>query len=142
MKRNEFIKGIAVGGSILFSAPLLFNSCSKEDTEPGPGSPNNGDGELVIDLSDSKYSALGSDGGFAYAGDIIIIRISSSSYIAFSKICTHQQYTVSYNKSTGQMSCPGHGSLFDTNGNVLKGPAVNPLKKYSVTLSNNKLTIK
>ena len=141
MKRDEFIKGIAVGGSILFSAPILLNSCSKEDTEPEPG-PNNGGGELVIDLSDSKYSNLGSDGGFVYAGDIIVIRISSSSYIALSKICTHQQYTVSYNKSTGQLLCPGHGSVFTTNGSVVNGPAVNPLKKYSVTLSNNKLTIK
>jgi cytochrome b6-f complex iron-sulfur subunit len=141
MKRNEFIKGIAVGGSILFSTPLLFNSCSKEDTEPDPG-PNNGGGELVIDLSDSKYADLGSDGGFVYAGNIIIIRLSSSSYIALSKICTHEQCTVSYNNSTGQLPCPCHGSVFNTNGNVLNGPAVNPLKKYSVTLSNNKLTIK
>jgi cytochrome b6-f complex iron-sulfur subunit len=142
MKRNEFIKGIAVGGSFLLTAPVIFNSCSKEDTEPEPGSPNNGGSEVVVDLSDAKYSVLGSDGGYVYVGNIIVIRISSGSYIALSKICTHQQCTVTYNNSTGQLPCPCHGSVYDANGNVLNGPAVNPLTKYSVILSNNKLTIK
>lgn len=125
----------------MFTVPAVFTSCSKEDSDPDSGSPLNG-GEVVIDLSASKYAALGSNGGFVYEGNIIIIRVSMSSYIAFSKICTHEQCTVTFNSTNNQLPCPCHGSLFDINGNVLNGPAVSPLKKYSVTLSNNQLTIK
>lgn len=143
MRRYEFIRGMAVGGSLLLTVPILFNSCSKEDDEPDPGPGNPGGGEgVVVDLADAKYAALAADGGFVYVGDIIVIRVSATSYIALSKICTHQQCTVSYNSSTGRLPCPCHGSLFDSSGNVLNGPATSPLKKYSVTLANNKLIIK
>ncbi len=134
MKRYEFIKGMAIGGSILITTPLLFKSCSKDEDTPG-------NGDLIIDLSDANYSALGTDGGFVYVGNIIVIRISSTSYFALSKICTHEGCEVFFNTSTGQLPCPCHGSVFDINGNVVKGPALTPIKKYSVSLSDNKLTI-
>ncbi len=143
MKRYEFIKGMTVGGSLLLTVPVLFNSCSKDDDDPdlGPGNPGGGDG-VIVDLADAKFAALGTNGGYEYAGDIIVIRISATSYIALSKICTHEQCVVTYNSSTGRLPCPCHGSLYDSNGTVLNGPATSPLKKYSVTLANNKLTIK
>ena len=70
MKRIDFIKKFAVGGSILLTAPVLLNSCSDKTTpeETGGGNPN----AITIDLSLAEYSELSAVGGFAYKGDIII----------------------------------------------------------------------
>jgi len=138
MKRIEFIKKFAVGGSILLTAPVLFNSCSDEVEDPDS---SNGGNANEIDLSQSTYSALGTVGGFANKGNIIIIRTGDSSYIALSNVCTHQQCTVTYNHASIELVCPCHGSRYSTSGAVTTGPAPTSLKKYTVTKDGNILKI-
>lgn len=142
MKRKEFIKKIAVGGSILLTAPVLFNACSGDGDEFDDG--NNGDNppsEIVIDLNQAGYSALGTIGGYAYKNNIIIFRTSDTNYAALSKICTHNQCTISYNHTNSELPCPCHGSKFSTLGTVINGPANVNLKKYTVIKEGNTLKI-
>jgi cytochrome b6-f complex iron-sulfur subunit len=141
MERKDFIKKFAIGGSILFSAPLLFDSCSKDD---GTGDNNNGgnpSNEIVIDLNNADFSALGSVGGYAYKDNIIIFRTSETGYSALSKICTHQGCTVIYNHSDDELPCPCHGSIYSATGTVLNGPATASLKRYNVKKDGNTLII-
>lgn len=142
MERKDFIRKFALGGSILLTAPVLLNSCSDDSGTPddGNGNPPPSSGN-IIDLSSSEYAALKNVGGFAYKGNIIIIRINASQYVALSKICTHESCEVSFNSTAGQVVCPCHGSRFDTSGSVLQGPATRSLTKYSVTLEGNSLKI-
>jgi len=140
MERRKFFRNFAVGGSILLTAPVLFNSCSN-DSDDEDNNNNNNTGGNTVDLNDSAYAALKTVGGFAYKGDIIIIRSTDTVYIALSKVCTHSQCTVTYNSSSKEIPCPCHGSKFNTEGAVLVGPAASPLKKYSVKLNGNILTI-
>jgi Rieske Fe-S protein len=58
---------------------------------------------------------------------------------AVSLTCTHLGCTVSL--SDGNFACPCHGSVFDINGDVLKGPAVKSLKKYAFNIENNDLVV-
>ncbi len=141
MERKDFLSKFIVGGSILLASPMIISSCggSEDDVTDGAGGTT---GDITIDLSSSSYSALGSVGGYAYKDNIIIIRTGESQYIALSKLCTHQNCTVKYDSSGNQLQCPCHGSLFSTSGAVTNGPASSPLKKYTVTLSGNTLTIK
>jgi cytochrome b6-f complex iron-sulfur subunit len=139
MERRKFFRNFAVGGSILLTAPILFNSCSKDSDDEDNN--NNNTGGNTVDLNDSAYAALKTVGGFAYKGDIIIIRSTDTVYIALSKVCTHSQCTVTYNSSSKEIPCPCHGSKFNTEGAVLNGPAASPLKKYNVKLNGNILTI-
>ncbi|MDX8339976.1 Rieske (2Fe-2S) protein [Draconibacterium sp. IB214405] len=139
MKRADFIKKFAYGGSILLTAPLILSACSGDDDEfvPEPNIPNN----LTIDLSSSTYEDLGSIGGYVYEGDILIFRTGDSAYLALSKICTHQSCTVAYDHSNGNILCPCHSSRFTTAGAVINGPATSSLKKYSVQKNGDILTI-
>jgi cytochrome b6-f complex iron-sulfur subunit len=139
MERRKFFRNFAVGGSLLLTAPVLFNSCSDDSTEDDNN--NNNTGGNTVDLNDSAYAALKTVGGFAYKGDIIIIRSTDTVYIALSKVCTHSQCTVIYNSSSKDIPCPCHGSKFNTEGAVLNGPAASPLKKYNVKQNGNILTI-
>lgn len=46
-----------------------------------------------------------------------------------SAVCTHMGCIVNFNNAEKSWDCPCHGSRFDTDGNVLHGPAVENLEK-------------
>ncbi|WP_319481091.1 Rieske (2Fe-2S) protein [uncultured Draconibacterium sp.] len=141
MDRKEFIKKFAYGGSILLTAPVILSACSSDDDDFVPNDPNEPDTDLTIDLSSSTYSDLGTIGGFVYEGNIMIFRTGESTYLAISKICTHQGCTVAYNHTSGDVLCPCHSSRFTTAGAVVSGPATASLKTYSVQKNGDILTI-
>ncbi len=134
MKRKEFIRQFAIGGSILFVVPTFLDSCANGDEEIFMNS-------ITVDLTDPDFSALNTVGGFAYLNDLIIIRTGTNNYSVLSKICTHQGCTVTYNSGNNNLPCPCHVSLYTINGAVINGPAPNPLKSYDVKLNGNILNI-
>jgi cytochrome b6-f complex iron-sulfur subunit len=119
---------------------MLFNACS-DDTDDIIDDENNNGNDITVDLNHADFVALKTVGGFAYKGDIIIVRSSESAYIALSKICTHQGCTVAFNSSGNDLVCPCHGSKFSISGTVTNGPAATNLKQYSVKVTGNTLTI-
>jgi cytochrome b6-f complex iron-sulfur subunit len=139
MDRRIFFRNFAIGGSLLLTAPALFNACSNDSADNG--NTNIPSGGITIDLTDPAYSALKTVGGFAYKDNIIVIRSTDTVYLALSKVCTHESCTVAYNASTMELPCPCHGSKFNSAGGVINGPAARPLKKYNVSQSGNTLTI-
>jgi Rieske Fe-S protein len=69
---------------------------------------------------------------------VAIIRESEEIY-AVSLVCTHLGCTVS--ATTEGLVCPCHGSSFDWKGNLIKGPANRPLKRYTVEEHDGKITV-
>ena len=140
MKRRQFLYRFAAGATAVATAPFVLDSCMKDNTTPGYANGSNSSLPLTIDLTNSNYSSLKNAGGSVITDNIIIVN-ESGNYIALSSICTHQGCTVMYSRSGDEFICPCHGSIFATSGSVLQGPAATPLKKYTVQVDGNKLTI-
>ena len=71
--------------------------------------------------------------------DIAVRKTGTDQFDALLLECTHQQNQLIMN-SNG-FKCSLHGSQFNLNGQVVKGPAERALKKLSTTLDQGQLTI-
>jgi cytochrome b6-f complex iron-sulfur subunit len=128
--RKEFLKKAAVlsGGMVLIPALGKFYGCSAGaesimvSASPdgvikyniGSRLKNTGEGVLLeVEKSDSK---------------ILLIKKSRDSFSAFDPTCTHKGCEII--KRRDFMECPCHGSEFDLDGNVIKGPAQIPLSNF------------
>ncbi len=143
MNRRDLIRQLAAGSVTLFVVPTFLTSCEKETIDPNGNpdpDPDPDPDELTIDLGDDKYSSLLPVGG-SYVESGIIIFHTADGYLALSSICTHQSCQVDYDHDVGNLPCPCHGSIFSTTGSVLQGPAVSPLKKYTLTQEGDILTV-
>jgi Rieske Fe-S protein len=88
------------------------------------------------DLPAGPASALGvGDVKIVPGGPAVIARDSGGVY-AMTITCTHRGCDVAPNASGASttLDCPCHGSRFDANGNVIRGPAGAPLVHFAVAV--------
>ena len=71
---------------------------------------------------------------------VLVVHNGDGAFSAFSAICTHQACTIT-DFASGRFVCPCHGSQYDTNGNVVSGPATQRLPRYNTQFSGTTLTI-
>jgi len=136
MERKEFLSLIGIGtASIVFSS--CFEGCSPEDQVAAP--PSNID--FTLDLTNSAYSSLNTDGGYIYKSGLIVARTLSGLYVAVSAACTHEGTNVKFEGSNNRFHCPTHNSNFSTSGTVLSGPANKSLKQYHTSLNGTSLRV-
>jgi Rieske Fe-S protein len=69
-------------------------------------------------------------------GEAVILGRDPGGLYAMTAICTHQGCNMESNGSINPQGihCGCHGSAFDTNGNVVQGPASAPLTHFSVSV--------
>lgn len=69
-----------------------------------------------------------------------VVQPASGTYLAYSRVCTHQGCSVDF---IGQeFQCPCHGAVFaEDTGDPISGPARSPLQKYQVTESGGSLYV-
>jgi cytochrome b6-f complex iron-sulfur subunit len=135
-RRNFLIKSaksLAIGALALSSFDVIKLVASSKDL-----SDEQSVVQKIINLSD--YPSLGNVGGYAMiTKTVIVIRKSSSKFIALSTICTHKKCDVEFDGNG--FECPCHGSTFDKNGKVTEGPATKSLKSYKVTFDSGENTL-
>lgn len=122
--RREFVErsvGAILGASLLSAcASLVTRTITPVD------------GTLRLALA--HYPELTADGGSLKviprgADDpIYVLALGNGRYAAVSPICTHLGCTVEIEE--GRLVCPCHGSNYDREGRVLRGPAERPLGRY------------
>src|SRR5207248_9080402 len=72
---------------------------------------------------------------------VVVTQPTAGDYKAFSAVCTHQGCIVATVQG-GAISCACHGSRFDiATGDVLNGPATQPLPARTLTVSSNGITV-
>lgn len=95
------------------------------------------DGALRLALV--QYPELTAEGGSLKvvpkggSDPIYILALGSRRFAAVSPICTHLGCTVEIEQS--RLVCPCHGSNYDREGRVLRGPAEEPLMRYGAELT-------
>ncbi|MBN8789689.1 MAG: Rieske (2Fe-2S) protein [Terrimonas sp.] len=70
--------------------------------------------------------------------DILLVK-KNDHYNALYLQCTHEG--VGLSATDKKIVCTAHGSVFDFDGNVLKEPALKPLKKFETSVIENNLII-
>jgi Rieske Fe-S protein len=131
------------------TAASLLESCGGSPTSPsstaaalaivGATVANN-----AIAINIDATPALASAGSAALVqtsnGNYLVARVSQDTFNAMTAICTHESCTVTRFQS-GTFQCPCHGSEYNTNGGVTKGPAPTALRRFNTQFTNNVLTI-
>lgn len=97
------------------------------------------DGRLVLPLL--QYPELTETGGsLALAPDghdapVLVFVVGEQLFAALSPICTHLGCTVEIQGD--RLVCPCHGSTYDREGRVLRGPAERALRRYPTRLTGD-----
>lgn len=139
MERKDFIKtacNVCLLGSAGMLAPQLLG-CSHSSfpvykTEVA-------DKKVIVPLNLFDTAALQIVRPKKMFYDIAVQRTEKNNYTALLLLCTHQQTQLSV--AGNGYTCSLHGSRFDKDGNVIKGPAERPLTRLSTSVSNTNLII-
>ncbi len=70
---------------------------------------------------------------------LLLIRTEKGAYRALGARCTHLGCQVRPGKHV--LRCPCHGSIFDLEGTVIRGPAGKPLSRYALEVTENHMEI-
>ncbi|HEX5077487.1 MAG TPA: ubiquinol-cytochrome c reductase iron-sulfur subunit [Gemmatimonadaceae bacterium] len=89
--------------------------------------------ELTAEAGSLKVIAEGA------SDPIYVLALGHRRFTALSPICTHLGCTVEIEES--RLVCPCHGSNYDREGRVLRGPAEHPLARYPVELTADDVLI-
>lgn len=139
MDRKEFLNNMGLAAFAVCTGSC-FAACSKSSSSPGGGG-GGGSVNFTIDLSTQLLDV----GDSTAKSGVVVARLSAgsdpSNFTAVAQACTHQGTPVAYNSSSNLFVCPLHGSEFSTSGGVVQGPATSPLKKYSISISGNTMTV-
>jgi cytochrome b6-f complex iron-sulfur subunit len=131
--RREFVAGCAVG-----CAGVLLAGCASLVTHPVPVVSGR------VRLSLAAFPELARPGGAirlqpAGLEDPIFVLATDSGFTALSPICTHRGCTVEVQRE--RLVCPCHGSTYDREGVVLKGPAQRALTRFPLSHNGGELVI-
>ncbi len=143
MDRRDFLKALAASGGAAALGTFLAG-CAPSATTGGGSTSGSG---ITLDLTKPENQSLATVGGtLALDADsldptgLLLYRLNESTVLAFSRKCSHMGCTVGAFQN-GVSTCPCHGSQYDTNGKVIKGPAPKALKAYTATVSGTTVTI-
>jgi cytochrome b6-f complex iron-sulfur subunit len=121
LNRREFLTKAAMGAAVL----AALEACGDGQIGPPVGNGVDLAGRVNYDLK--NYPGLANVGTLVdistnTAPDRAAIRTSATTFLAFSKLCTHQQCPTDIRNN--EFQCPCHNSRFDKTGAVLNGPNI------------------
>jgi Rieske Fe-S protein len=71
---------------------------------------------------------------------VVVTQPTAGVFKGFSSTCTHKGCTVD-KIADGTIDCPCHGSKFNLDGSVAKGPATTPLEAQAVTVQGDSIVL-
>lgn len=139
MNRKEFIKGscgicVALSSGLVVSA--ILSSCK---TQLGVIKTSSKDNKITIPLAEFEKADFKLVRVSNYNYDLAIQKKPDGTYSVLVLECTHAGQPLT--KTGSNYYCTLHGSQFDHDGHVTKGPAAHDLKRLPATSEKDSLII-
>jgi Rieske Fe-S protein len=140
--RREVLYSIGLGAAV-----TIIPACgsSTEDDDGGgvaAGVATMCGTDLCFKISENPD--LQADGGIAFFAQVpgkkMFVQRVGEGFLALSSICTHAGCSVSFDGES-KFNCPCHGSQFNADGTVSRGPAGRPLTSFDATVAGDDVTI-
>lgn len=139
---------VRLGGAGVAAATLALSGCAPADggsgesgtgSAPGSQSPGGTAPPSGTEIAKLSAVAVGESIGVVVGGaSLLIAQPTAGDVVAFSAICSHQQCIVA--PAQTEFHCPCHGSRYDAaTGDVLEGPAINPLTPVPVSVDGDSI---
>ena len=151
-KRRKFLKDVCPTVALAFMGVSMLEACSSGGNDEDAGGGNNSGGNnngytvsgntVVITLSHSTFASLNSNGWMNFtAQKMLLLKIDSSTYRAFTNSCPHQGVRTawSYNSSQDKFKCSQHNNTYPTD--CSNGTSGGALKCFPTSYSGGKLTV-
>lgn len=106
----------------------LLAACGGDD--PAPATSSGGGVRASLVRLDEVPVGEAVEATDADGGKVLVSRLSEDEVVAFSAVCPHQGCTVAPDGE--QLACPCHGSQFELDGSLKRGPAESGLTPYEV----------
>ena len=156
--RRDFIRKASTL-TLIGSTAFILEACGGGSSPTGPNDNNGvgtGDtgynfdastGTITIDITKIYQSLQTVGSGIVLSGSntfaslgLIVIRASNSSVRALSRNCTHAGFSVNFDGANNNLPCSqqggSHGSIFNLDGSVQKGPATRALTSYNASINS------
>ncbi|MGO4299978.1 ubiquinol-cytochrome c reductase iron-sulfur subunit [Leifsonia sp. RAF41] len=134
--------GGASAGALLLAActPGGADGAGESGGSGGSGGAGGSGGSGSAKVSLASIPVGGAVSATLAGKPIVVSQPSAGHVVAFSAVCTHQGCTVA--PQGKEFDCPCHGSRFDaTTGDVLNGPARDPLPMLNARVSGDAVTV-
>ena len=129
--RRTVIVGTGVG---VMAAAVTVAACSSSSTTAATSTPATsaaGSGPVTTTAAVPVGSAI-------IVGDLVITQPTAGVFKGFSAVCPHAGCNVS-KVTDGKIICPCHGSAFNVDGSVDKGPAKTGLESKPITVRGDSI---
>ncbi|PJK20043.1 ubiquinol-cytochrome c reductase iron-sulfur subunit [Mycolicibacterium goodii] len=111
-------------------------TASPEPSRPAPAAePAPGGGQAIAKVADVPV------GSGVIVDDVVLTQPTPGVFKGFSSVCTHAGCTVNQ-IGDGRINCPCHGSSFNLDGTVAKGPATRPLNAKDVSVQGDSIVVR
>lgn len=90
-------------------------------------------------LASASAADVPLNGALLFRNERLALLRDDNGFYALSLICTHLGCTVTVTEEA--LSCPCHGSIFDRQGKVLKGPADRSLERLNVEARGERIEV-
>ncbi len=99
--------------------------------------------KIEIDLSVENVENLKASGGWLLIGaaNTLVVNVDGTKIRAFTSVCTHSGCSDDWVFNNQLFECNCHGSRFNTDGAVVRGPANSDLAEFKVERENDNVTI-
>ena len=134
-RRREVLigTGLGVAGTVLAGC-TTYGEKPAAASPPAPSAEPSATAQALTAVSDVPV------GSGVIVGDIVVTQPTAGAFAGLSSVCPHAGCKV--NKIVdGAIVCPCHGSRFNLDGSVAKGPATEPLEARAVVVDGDSIVL-